>query len=147
VAFGGSSIAFGASYWRRWYIADRSGLMMMQTLDMPDVDYTAVAPGVALRFPAAPKVGVLLAADVPLMLDAGPVSKSTSYGPADVIAFDVLAGVQIALGPHYALQLRGDFDQVGLSFKAKPQSGAATRGVSGATDRTIGLTATLGILY
>jgi hypothetical protein len=147
VAFGGSSIAFGASYWRRWYMADRTGLMMPTALDMPDVDYTAVAPGVVLRFPAAPKVGVVLAVDVPLMLDAGPVVKTTSYGPADVLAFDVLAGIQIALAPHYALQLRTDFDQVGLSFKAKPQSGAATRGVTAATDRTIGLTATLSILY
>lgn len=147
VAFGGSSLAFGASYWRRWYIAQRSGLMMGQTLDMPDVDYTAVAPGAELRIPAAPKIGVVVAIDVPLMLDAGPVSKSTSYGPADVLAFDVLAGAQFAVAPHYALQFRVDFDQIGLSFKAKPQSGAATRGVSAATDRTIGLTATLSILY
>jgi hypothetical protein len=147
VAFGGSSIAFGASYWRRWYIADRGALTMGQMLDMPDVDYTAVAPGAVLRVPAAPKIGVVVAVDVPLMLNAGPVSKGTSYGPADVLAFDVLAGAQISLAPHYALLLRADFDQVGLSFKAKPQSGAATRGVSAATDRTIGLTASLDILY
>jgi len=147
VAFGGSSIAFGAAYWRRWYIADRSTLMTGQTLDMPDVDYTAVAPGVEARFPASPKIGVLVALDIPLMFDAGPVTKSDSYGGADALAFDLVAGVQIILGPHYALQLRGDFDQVGLSFKAKPQSGAAVRGVNGATDRTIGLTATLGLLY
>ena len=147
VVFGGSSIAFGAAYWRRWYIAQRGGLAMGQTLDMPDVDYKAVAPGAVLRIPAAPKIGVVVALDVPLMLDAGPVAKSNSYGPADVLAFDVLAGAQFALAPHYALQLRADLDQVGLSFKAKPLSGAATRGVSGATDRTIGLTATLTILY
>jgi hypothetical protein len=147
VAFGGSSIAFGASYWRRWYIADRKGLMMATALDMPDVDYTAVAPGAELRFPATPTIGMVVAVDIPLMLDAGPVAKASSYGPADVLAFDVLAGAQIALAPRYALQLRADFDQVGLSFKAKPQSGAATRGVSAATDRTIGLTAGLTILY
>jgi len=147
VAFGSSSIAFGAAYWRRWYIADRSGLMMATQLDMPDVDYTAIAPGAVARFAAAPKVGVVIAVDVPLMLDAGPISKGTSYGPADVLAFDVLAGVQISLAPHYALQLRGDFNQVGLSFAAKAQSGAAVRGVTSATDRSMGLTATLGILY
>lgn len=147
VAFGGSSIAFGASYWRRWYIADRKDLMMATALDMPDVDYTAVAPGAELRVPATPTIGMVVAIDIPLMLDAGPVAKASSYGPADVLAFDVLAGAQIALAPRYALQLRADFDQVGLSFKAKAQSGAATRGVTAATDRTIGLTAGLTILY
>jgi hypothetical protein len=147
VTFGSSSIAFGAAYWRRWYMADRSGLTMPTQLDMPDVDYTAVAPGVVARFAAAPKVGVVLAADVPLMLDAGPIAKSGGYGAADILAFDVLAGVQIEIAPHAALLLRGDFSQQGLSFAAKPGSMAATRGVTAATDRTMGLTATIGILY
>jgi hypothetical protein len=147
VVFGSSSIAFGAAYWRRWYIADRKGLTMPTQLDMPDVDYTAVAPGVVARFAAAPKVGVVLEADVPLMLDAGPIAKSAGYGAADIIAFDVLAGLQIALAPHAALLLRGDFSQQGFSFAGKPGSMAATRGVTAATDRSMGLTATIGILY
>jgi hypothetical protein len=147
VTFGSSSIAFGAAYWRRWYMADRSGLTMPTQLDMPDVDYTAVAPGVVARFAAAPKVGVVLAADVPLMLDAGPIAKAGGYGAADILAFDVLAGLQIVIAPHAALLLRGDFSQQGFSFAAKPGSMAATRGVTAATDRTMGLTATIGILY
>lgn len=147
VAFGTSSIAFGIAYWRRWYIADRSGLMMPTQLDMPDVDYTAAAPGVVARFAASPKVGVVVEADLPLMLDAGPIAKPAGYGAADVLAFDLRAGVQIALAPHYALLLRGDVNQEGLAFAAKPQSGAAVRGITAATDRSVGLTATLGILY
>jgi hypothetical protein len=141
--FGNSSIAFGAAYWRRWFIADRTKLMMPSQLDMPDVDYTAVAPGALARFAAAPNIGIELAVDVPLMLDAGPIANGTSLGPANAIAFDVLAGLQIAVAPHYDLQIRGDFDQVGLSFTNK----APTRGVTAATDRSIGLTATLGIHY
>jgi hypothetical protein len=128
-------------------MADRSGLTMPTQLDMPDVDYTAVAPGVVARFAAAPKVGVVLAADVPLMLDAGPIAKAGGYGAADILAFDVLAGLQIVIAPHAALLLRGDFSQQGFSFAAKPGSMAATRGVTAATDRTMGLTATIGILY
>jgi hypothetical protein len=147
VVFGSSSVAFGAAYWRRSYVADRSALMMPTQLDTPDIDYTAVAPGILARFAAAPKVGVVLSADFPLMLDGGPIVKGTSYGAATILAFDVLAGLQIELAPHYALQLRGDFNREAFSFAAKAQSGAAVRGVSAATDMNYGLTATIGILY
>lgn len=147
VAFGSSSIAFGLAYWRRWYIADRTGLMMPTQLDMPDTDYKAVAPGVVARFAAAPKVGIVLAADVPLMLDAGPIAKTAGYGAADVLSLEVVVGAQIMLAPHAALLLRGDFSQQGFTFAGKPGSMAAARGVTAATDRSVGLTATIGILY
>jgi hypothetical protein len=147
ITFGSSSVAFGAAYWRRWYIADRSALTMPTQLDMPDTDYKALAPGVIARFAAAPKVGVVLAADIPLMLDAGPIAKSEGYGAADVLAFDLLAGVQIMVSPHAALLLRADVSQQGLSFAGKPGSMAAARGVTAATDRSVGVTATIGILY
>jgi hypothetical protein len=147
VTFGSSSVAFGLAYWRRWYIADRTGLTMPTQLDMPDTDYKAVAPGVVARFAAAPKVGLVVAADIPLMLDAGPIAKSAGYGPADVLAFEVVAGAQIMLAPHAALLLRGDVSQQGFTFAGKAGSMAAARGVTAATDRSLGLTATIGILY
>lgn len=146
VVVGSASIAFGAAYWRRTYIADRSGLMTA-TLDTPDISYTAVAPGISARFAAAPKVGVVLQADVPLMLDGGPIVKGTSYGAATILAFDLSAGLQILLAPHVALQLRGDFNRDAFTFAAKAQSMAANRGVTGATDMNYGLTATIGLLY
>lgn len=147
VVFGSSSIAFGLAYWRRWYMADRTSLTMPTQLDMPDVDYTAVAPGAVARFAVAPKVGLVIGADVPLMLDAGPIAKGGSYGAADVLAFDVLAGAQIMLAPHAALLLRADVSQQGFTFSGKAGSMAAARGVTAATDRSIGLTATIGLLY
>ena len=147
IATGQSSVAFGAAYWRRTYIADRSKLMMPTQLDTPDIDYQAIAPGVVARIAAAPKVGVVLALDVPLMLDGGPIVKGTSYGAATILATDVMAGLQILVAPHYALQLRADYNYESLSFAAKAQSGAATRGVSSATEMNYGLTATIGVLY
>jgi hypothetical protein len=146
-AFGSASAAFGASYWRRYYIAERGGLAAGQMLDMPDVDYTAVAPGALVRFAATPTVGGFLAVDVPLILQSGDIQSSTSYGRGTVIAFDVRGGAQIVLGPHYALALAAEFDQIGISFEAAQNSQAQTRGVSAATDRSIGVTATVGIFY
>jgi len=145
--FGGSSVAVGASYWRRYYMADRSKLTMPTDLDMPDVDYTALAPDVTARFAATPKLGVFAALQLPLMLSSGPIQSSTSYGPSTIIAFDLRSGVQIGLGSHYALQIALGFDQIGFKFNAKQGSQAALREVSAATDRSVGLAATLGVMY
>ncbi|MEP6864398.1 MAG: hypothetical protein ABJE66_27500 [Deltaproteobacteria bacterium] len=145
--FGDTSIAVGGAYWRRYYMADRSSLMMPTQLDMPDVDYAAFAPGAEARIAATPTVAAFLSFDVPLVMASGDIQSATSYGKGTVIAFDVLGGVQILLGPHYALQLAGAFDQVGIKFQALPNSLAQTRGVSAATDRSYGVNATIGILY
>ncbi|HUJ58055.1 MAG TPA: hypothetical protein VLX92_06170 [Kofleriaceae bacterium] len=142
---GQSSLAVGVAYWRRKYIANRSGAS--SGLDMPDVDYSAVAPGAIVRFPITPSIAGFAAVDVPLMLSTGPISTAADYGRGQVIAFDVDAGVQITVAPHYALQLAALFDQVGFKFSGGMNTVAAARGVTGATDRSIGVTAAIGLHY
>jgi len=145
--FGDASAAVGGAYWRRWFKADRSTLTSPDQLDMPDVDYTAFALGGVVRFAATPTVSAFASADLPLVLDSGPIGTAASYGRGTILAFDISAGAQILLGPHYALQIAGAFNQVGISFAAAPNSMAATRAVTAATDRSYGLNATIGILY
>lgn len=145
--FGASSVAVGASYWRRYYTADRSKLMMADQLDMPDVDYTALAPDVTARIAAAPNVSVFASLQIPLMLSSGPIQDPMSYGPSTILAFDVRGGLQLALGEHYAVQMGIYVDQINLKFVAKQGSLAAAREVTGATDRSFGLAATLGVFY
>ena len=127
--------------------ADRSKLMMADQLDMPDVDYKAIAPAVMARIAAAPNVGVFAGLQFPLMLSSGPIQEPMSYGASTILAFDVRAGIQLALGSHYAVQMGLYFDQIGFKFVAKQGSLAAAREVPAATDRTFGLAATLGIFY
>ena len=145
--FAGASVAAGLAYWGRYYMADRSGLMMANQLDMPDVYYKAVAPQLVARFPLTPKIGGYLMVDVPLMFDAGPIGKGNNYGSAKISSFDLRAGTQIMLGPHYALQINADYSQVNLKFDATMGTQAALRGVSAAADRNYGLAVTLGVLY
>jgi hypothetical protein len=145
--FGQHSLALGVSYWRRYFMADRSKLMSPDQLDMPDVDYSAIAPGVALRVGATPKVSAFATLDVPLMLHSGPIQDPTSYGASKILAFDVRGGAQVVLTEHAALQIAAELDQVGLSFTGQPGSKAVTRMVSKATERSIGVAATIGIAY
>ncbi len=138
---GEHSFAFGASYWYRQFVADRSSLDALEVLDMPDVKYKAIAPTGVLRLAAAPNVAVFFSAEIPLFLDAGPIQSGMSYGPANVIAFDLEGGAQILVGTNYAVRLAAQFEQVALSFKKM------NRSVSAANDRLMGVTATFEILY
>ncbi|MDB4953044.1 MAG: hypothetical protein JWO36_613 [Myxococcales bacterium] len=147
LVFGSSSLALGVSYWHSSYVADRSGLMTPTQLDMPDVEYSAVAPGAVAKIAATPKIGVMLGADVPLMLSTGPIGAGTSYGKATILSFALTGGVEVALAPNYGLHFAAIFEQVGLSFKADAGSQAASRGVTAATDRTVGVTASFAVIY
>jgi hypothetical protein len=138
--FGQSSLALGVDYWAQRDVANRGGLMNA-TLDMPDVNYTAVAPSVAARFPVSPKIGVLLAAELPLMLSSGPITDGKNFGLASVFAFAGEAALDVALAPHYGLRFAASYDQIGLSFRMP------ARGVTSASDSTLVGTASFAILY
>jgi hypothetical protein len=138
VVFGQSSVAFGIGYAARKYAADRSGLGMA-ILDMPDTNYGAIAPNVVGRFAATPTIGIFASGALELLMKAGDITKD--YGYAKTIAFDLAGGADIAFTKNYGMRVAAELNQVGFSF-SKPQ-----RGVSGATDRTIGLTASFELLY
>jgi hypothetical protein len=148
-----SSVAFGLDYARRQYIADRSGLGVV-VLDTPDVDYAAVAPGAWLRVPVASSVAVFGGADGLLIFQAGGIQRSTSYGPAKVYGVEGTAGVDVALARQIALRIGLEVSQI--MFKFTPQgptmannrdSDPGTQDVHGATDRSIGGTVTVCVIY
>lgn len=139
LAFGQSTVAVGIGYAARKYEADRSGLGMNQVLDMPDTNYGAIAPNVVARFPATPTIGIFGGAQFELLMKAGDITED--YGYAKTIAFEIAAGADIAFTSRYGMRVAAELHQVGFKF-SKPQ-----RGVSSATDRTIGLSASFEVLY
>ncbi len=141
VPFGEHSVAFGVGYAARKYTADRSGIPAGQTLDMPDVTYTGIAPNAVGRFAATPKVGVFFSGAFLFLMKAGAITTKDGFGYAKTLAFDVAGGVDIALDTNYGLRIAAELSQVGLSFRTK------VRDVSAATDRTIGLVASFEVLY
>jgi hypothetical protein len=147
-----ATVTLGLDYARRHYIADRSGLMTA-VLDAPDVDYTAVAPGLAARVPVTPTVAIIGAASGMLMLEAGPIQTTSSYGPASVYGIEASGGVDIALTPQFALRVALEYSLINFSFRGtgalatSRDNDAATQDVNGAHDRSIGVAATLDLVY
>ena len=115
--------------------------------DVPDVEYSAIAPGAVARFAGGPKLGVFVGLELPLMLSAGPIQKSASYGPANILAIEADAGIEYLVTEHYALRAAFEVSNIGLSFGGKAGTQAATRMVSKATDRNLGLAVTFEVLY
>ncbi|TMQ15083.1 MAG: hypothetical protein E6J91_13890 [Deltaproteobacteria bacterium] len=150
---GATSIAIGLDYARRKYAAERGGLGNT-TLDAPDVDYAAVSPVAAVRVPVTGSIAVFGGADGLLILDAGAIEKSTSYGSAKVYGLEGAAGVDIAVTPQIAVRVALEYSQIMFSFTPKGSTMANNRDtdpttldVNGATDRSMGIAATLGFTY
>jgi len=147
-----SSIALGIDYVRRHYIADRTALMAA-ILDAPDVNYTAVAPTAAARVPVASSVAIIAGIDGLLMLEAGPIQNTSSYGPAKVYGLEAIGGVDIAIARRLGLRVAAEYSLISFSFGAKGMMAVnrdndAPRRMSTAppTDRSAS-PATLGLVY
>jgi hypothetical protein len=147
-----SAVVLGVDYVRRRYIADRSKLMAL-VLDAPDVDYTAVAPGVAAHTPVTPTITLFGGLEGMLILNTGSIQKTTSYGSASVYGVEVLGGLDIALAKQIGLRVALEYSQINFSFSGKGMmsmlrdTDSSTQDVMGAADRSIGATVTLGLMY
>lgn len=150
-----SSFTVGLDYTGRQYVADRSGLGTV-VLDTPDVDYSAIAPSAGLRVPVTDTVIAFGAADVMLVLDAGPIANNANYGAANAYGVEAIGGVDIMFTNQIGLRVAAELSQVMLSFSANAaiktkannrDNDAATQDINGATDRSIGLAVTLGLSY
>ena len=147
-----SSLALGLDYFGRSYVADRSPLGGA-VLDTPDFKYSAVSPGLTGRTPLSPAVWLYGGLDGLLMLDAGPVVTKSNYGKGTVYGVEARAGLDLALSPQIDLRFAAEYSQINLSFGAggmmatSRDNDATTQDVMGATDRSIGVAATLGLVY
>jgi len=149
-----STVKLGLDYLRRHYLADRDKLTSMAiTLDAPDVDYTAIAPGVSAHVPITPTITAVASVDAMLVLEAGPIQRTPSYGPATVYGLEGYAGVDVALTAQIGLRVAVEYSRISLSFKGKGEmsttrdNDVTTQDVNGATDRSIGVAATIGLVY
>lgn len=141
-----SVVVLGADYAVRHYIADRSGLTAASQFDAPDVDYQSLQLDLGARTPFTPAIMGFATLTGILPFAAGPIQKSDSYGPANVYGVGLTAGVNIAVASQIAVHVAGEVDQISLSFKGTGGQ-AQSRMVTAATDRQLGLVASLALFY
>ena len=148
------TVTLGFDYGRSKFVAKRGALMDPTSLDLPDTDYKFLAPGAGFRIP----IGTFLAFQAygkgMFVNNAGPIQQANSYGKAKIIGIEAAAGFDIVFSNRFALRLQGELVQIGYSFVGtggamvnSRDGNPSTKDIGGATDRSIGGTATLGVLY
>lgn len=147
------SVTVGFNYGGRQFKVDRSALTGGNELDLPDVQYKMYQPGASVRIPVAPAIALIAGGRAMIVTAAGDITTGMQYGQGKVFGFEGQAGLDIVLGDRFAIRLVGEFSQVGYTFNgvgelAKDRDNdPSSVDVGGATDRSIGGSATLAVLY
>ena len=147
------TMTLGGDYGRRVFRANRQALMDPEALDLPDIDYKILSPGLVFRFPIGRAIAFVLGGEGLLVTDAGPIQKAESYGRAKVYGVDAHGGLDVMLGNRFALRFKGEFTQIGYTFTGggalsrNRDGNDGTQDVFGLADRSFGGAATLAVLY
>ncbi len=157
IAFGSSpkapTVTLGGGYFHRMFKVDRSLLMEGNIIDLPDVFYRGFDPGLEIRIPIIKQVAFLAGGQALLVTNTGQIQKLYSYGKAKVTAGQAMAGLDVVIANRVALRLSGEAAQFGYDFAGNGELtynrdlDPATDDVGGATDRYLGASATLSVLY
>jgi len=157
IAFGQAATAptatVGVDYGQRVFQIQRAGLPAGAELDMPDVDYKYIAPGVDLRYPLGMKLAVHGGGRALLITSAGAIQQPDSYGGAKMTGFEAGAGMQYGITSALMVGVDGSLTQIGYEFLGNGtetfgrDSDPATQDVDGASDRYIGVVAAVGYTY
>ncbi|MCE9572626.1 MAG: hypothetical protein K8W52_05675 [Deltaproteobacteria bacterium] len=123
------------------------------TPDIPNTDYTYVDPGVAIQYPASPKLRVGGGARVLVITDTGEMQNVDQYGAATVIGFDVDLGADYTLTRNWFVHAGLALHTIGFTFKGNGaltnnrDGDATTVDVHNARDNYFGGAITAGYAY
>ena len=144
------TLTLGVGYGARTFAVDHTTGM---AIDLPDVDYRMVDPGLAARVPLGRRVSLTAGGRALLLTSAGAIANADQYGRAHVPGGSASAGIEVMIGNHLALRVAGEATQLDLKFYGSGMLSTSRDGdpstidVHGAVDRYYGGDATLALLY
>jgi hypothetical protein len=123
-------------------------------IDVPNVAYSYVDPGLKLRFPAGEKLALLAEGKFMAVLDAGEMVTAEQYGKSTVVGFDGDVGIEVKAAARWIVRAGAHLTLVGYTFQqgagelsSNRDGDLATLDVGGASDRYLGGYLTAGYLY
>lgn len=147
------SLTVSVGYGRRSFVVDRTPLSG-QTLDLPDVDYEVITPGLSLRIPlGTPHLALTAGGRFLAVRSAGPIQSQSEYGAATLTGVDAEAGFDVAITRQIVIKARGELSQLGYDFTG---NGFQTRNrdmdaddqdIAGAADQWLSASASLGFAF
>ena len=132
-------IGLRVGYGQSAFELDKGGAMGM--VDIPNIKYTYVDPGVTVSYPMG-KLSIDAAARFLAMLSAGEIQEPTSYGQTKILGLDVDAGVNYLVTSAIGVRLGVRLAQMNLTFRGtgdlSDRNNDMAQDVDAATDRYLG---------
>jgi TolB-like protein len=145
------TLKIGAKYNKLSFTIDESAAPTAM-VEIPDVSYTYIDPGVAFRYPITEKIAANAEAHYLIVSKAGQISEATQYGASKVSGFDVDLGGEYKLSSSLLVRAGFRLSKISLKFSGdtgdlKNRDADAEADVQSASDRYLGIYATAGYLF
>lgn len=142
----GAKLTVNASirYNKRKFMIDHTAAAMPDAVDIPNVSYAYVDPGLGLRYVMGPKLALGADARFLLITDTGAMQSAAQYGGATVTGVDLGGRLDYQVGTKLLVRAAVGLTRIGFSFKgngmlSNNRDGDATSvDVQGATDTYFG---------
>jgi len=148
------ALVFGLDYGQREFAPQRGGLAAADAAaiarDNPATTCVVIDPSVRFRYPVTARLAATLGVTGLLVADAGDILNADSYGQATAYGVQGVVALDVLLGKRFVVRVAGELSQIAFQFKGNGTlsnpDGNATE-VTGMTDRSLGGTATLAVVY
>jgi hypothetical protein len=148
---GALTATFLVAYSKNSFKIDRSGAPPTVIVDIPNVNYTSLDPGVGLRLDLGRKFALVAEGRAMFLLQTGQIGRADQYGQASALGVNADAGIEVALGERVLLRAGGHLQRIGFDFtgtgEQTDRNNDGTVDVGGATDVFFGGVATVGYLF
>ena len=150
------TLTFGIGFMLRQFSPDEAGVTdatAKTTLEKrtPASSVSMIDPGAMFRYPVNHRFALVAGLRGMIVTGAGTIQEPTSYGPATAYGIDGLLGLDVLLGKRFVARLAGELTQVHYSFNGGAYTdldgNASTKEVSALTDRSLGGSLSVGVLY
>ena len=138
----GLSLVASAGYNKMAFVIAKGQAPDGVIVDVPNVVYTYIDPGLGARIPITGRLSALLDARFLAVLDTGEIQKPEQYGTATVTGADLDGALEYGVGDHFLVRAGARVLFMGFAFKG---TGALTdrdantmTDVGGASDRYLG---------
>ncbi|HVV86106.1 MAG TPA: hypothetical protein VHE35_23770 [Kofleriaceae bacterium] len=131
-------------YNKRKFVIDHANAAMPDAVDIPNVSYSYVDPGLGIRDVLGPKMAIGADARFLFVTDTGAMQLPNEYGGAKVTGFDLGGRFDYQLGPKLLVRAAVGLTRISFSFKGNGMlsnnrdGDSSTIDVSGATDLYFG---------
>ena len=119
----------------------------------PSVDYSSIDPVLGVNIPVASRAAIFAALNAMLIRDAGPITDNANFGHAIMYGLGATGGIELLFSGQIRLRLALEYLRIAMSFDTATAQTAgrdgdmSTRDITGATEHSFGVVATVGMAY